>query len=74
MHTVPELAKHFRVSHEVVRSWITSGLLPAVNVAPVGSKRHHYRISQESLSQFEASRSSGKPKPTRMVQSVKEWV
>jgi hypothetical protein len=74
MLTLPEVARHFRVSPEVVKGWISSGLLAAVNVAPQGSKRRHYRISEANLSLFEQSRSSGKAKPSRVQAPVREWV
>jgi transposase len=74
MLTLPEVAKHFRVSTGVVKGWISSGLLPAINVAPQGSKRRHYRISEASLSLFETLRGTGNAKPSRVQAPVKEWV
>lgn len=49
-YTPPEVAKSFRVAVQVVRQWITSGKLRAMNIAASG--RPKYRITAESLRLF----------------------
>lgn len=50
-HTVPELIKMLRRSRESITDLITSGKLPAFDVA-AGSTNRQFRVTQESLDQF----------------------
>ena len=61
MLTLADLASRLRVSRSTAEGWITSGLLAAFNAAPVGSKRKQYRITEEDLARFQASRAFGQP-------------
>ena len=56
MLTVADLCERYGVSADTVRSWITSDQLEAINVAPAGSKRSFYRITEEALREFERGR------------------
>jgi hypothetical protein len=75
MLTIDDLRERFDCGRGAVISWIESGLLPAVDVSPFGSKRRQYRISEEALRQFELARAAG-AKPSRPVslKPVKQWV
>ena len=66
MLTPPTIAKRFGVKADTVRSWIHAGELPAINVAPSGSKKPSFRVSDEALKAFEQRRSGKAPaKPKR---------
>ncbi|HEX3658319.1 MAG TPA: helix-turn-helix domain-containing protein [Pirellulales bacterium] len=54
MFRVEEVAKYFRVTRKTVLSWIESGRMTAVDVAPVGSRRRHFRIMPETIVAFES--------------------
>ena len=49
---VRQIAIMCGVSRTTVTTWITSGLLPAVDFAPEGSKRHSYRVKTSDLEKF----------------------
>lgn len=50
--TVPEVAKHLRVSPDKVLGWIRSGALRAYNVTAQENGRPKYRVSREDLESF----------------------
>jgi len=60
--TVPEVAKILGISGTNVLFYIAKGELQAFN-SSMGTRRPRWKISQESLDAFIASRSSGKPDP-----------
>lgn len=53
MKTVPQVAELLQVSPAKIRTWITSGRMPAINVNLPGV-RASYRISEDGLREFEA--------------------
>jgi excisionase family DNA binding protein len=64
-HSVREVADHYGVSMRTVLQWIDNGSLHAVNVARhPGARRPHWRITDDSLQAFEATRIT-KPAPSR---------
>ena len=72
MHTVADLMLRFAVKDTTVLGWIKSGELKAVNVgrAP-GLKKPQWRISAESLAEFERSRTphaAPQPSPPKRKQ------
>lgn len=75
MLTIDDLRERFDCGRGAVISWIESGLLPAIDVAPANSARKQYRISEDSLRAFEQARAAG-AKPSRPVslKPVKQWV
>ena len=68
MFTISDLLDRYHgVSRITIVSWIESGELAAMDVAPSGSKRKRLRVTREALSDFERLRSIAKP-----VQEVQE--
>jgi len=63
MFTPPEIARRLRVKPERVIAWIRAGKLPAINVAQPGSRRPRFRISRESLEEYERTLAVHSPKP-----------
>ena len=66
--TVSEVADSLRVSRETVIRWVRSGSLAAVDISTDSKRPHqrtHWRISQESLSQFLENRSVQPPQRKR---------
>lgn len=61
MRTVKQLAEYYSVKMDTVLGWIHSGQLKAINVASVGSKRPRFRITDESVAEFELSRRTVSP-------------
>jgi excisionase family DNA binding protein len=60
-----EIAQRYHVDHSKVLAWIDRGELRAVNVANAGTRLPRWRITAESLDEFERNRSSvQQPKPT----------
>jgi hypothetical protein len=69
--SVPQLAKHYRVSPTKIYTWIARGELVAVNVAATLAARPQWRISREKLERFEKRRGSTPlPKPRRRRRSA----
>lgn len=61
---VKEVAQLRRVSVGTVLGWIASGELRAINVArKLGSKKPRWRITEEALTEFEATRTAIPPAP-----------
>ena len=58
MFSIPEVAERYSVTRNTVLGWIAAGLLAAIDVAPVGSKRKYYRVTPEALLAFEAKRTT----------------
>ncbi len=58
MFTLSEVCERYRVSREAALSWVSSGQLIGLDVAPAGSKRRRLRFSEEALRAFEQLRSS----------------
>lgn len=56
MLNLPQVAKLFKVSQENVRTWVKSGELRAIDVAPYGSKHRMYRFTDEAIHDFEQRR------------------
>lgn len=57
MLTVQDVKKRYAVSEQTVIGWIKSGELKAVNVGrKLGNKKPRWRISEEAIKAFEASR------------------
>jgi hypothetical protein len=63
--TVPQIAERLAVDRDCVTAWIKSKQLAAIDVSRNRSKLPRWRITPEALAEFEASRSSVKPKPER---------
>lgn len=62
--TPPQLAKRLGISEDKVYAWIDSGQLRAVNLAEhPHSERARWRISQEAIEEFLASRENKPPAP-----------
>jgi len=60
---VQDIARRFAVSTSTVSAWIANGELPAVNVSrSPSSLKPRWRISEQSLSEFEQRRASS-PSP-----------
>ena len=61
--SIKEIAEAHGVDESVVRHWITSGQLTALDVSKGNSKRggKRYRVTVASLEAFEASRMLSKP-------------
>jgi excisionase family DNA binding protein len=55
--TVPEVAKHLRVSPDKVLGWIRSGRLRAMNISETEGGRPKYRVGREDLDAFLQGRS-----------------
>ena len=63
--TVRDVAERYGVSEATVLAWIATGELRAFNASrSAGSKKPHWRISEDALTEFEARRSTA-PAPTR---------
>ena len=65
-YTVRDICNRFGVHEQTVLAWIHAGELKAVNVgvAP-GKKKPRWRVTQEALTAFEASRQATPPPPAR---------
>lgn len=75
MLTIDDIRDRFKVGRGAVLSWIESGQIAAINVAPANSTRKQYRISEESLRAFEAARATGKTQwRPQNLKPVKQWV
>lgn len=75
MFTIHEVAKHLRVTAGTVTSWIKTGQLGAIDLAPPKSKRRFFRVSQEQIAAFEKARLVGPPVRIKPIEKpVKEWV
>jgi len=57
----PAIAKRFQVKQQVVGKWIRSGELAAVDVSESRGRRPRWRVSQEALDAFLASRGNRPP-------------
>jgi hypothetical protein len=57
--TVPEFARHYRVSEDKVRSWIARGELRAVNTATALCGKPRWVIPPEAVAEFERRRRGG---------------
>ena len=73
MLTISEIQERYRTSRDAVLSWITSQQLKAIDVAPAGSRRHQYRVSEEALQEFERRR-SGQPAPSPPRRKPRQFV
>lgn len=60
-YSVTDLSRRWRVSGDKIRSFIRKGELVAVNMAANLSARPQWRITPESVEQFEKKRSSNPP-------------
>ena len=71
--TPNELAKVLRVSPDRIRSWITSGKLKALNLAPTRAGRPRFVILPHHLQEFERRHqaASSQPKPSQRPASLK---
>ncbi len=67
--TPPEIAKQMRVTPAKIINFIRSGELAAINVAERAGGRPRWRISQQSLDAFLASRANRRP--TKVVRRRK---
>lgn len=77
MLSPPKIAKRFGVKADTVRSWIHSGELRAINVAPSGSTKPSFRVSDEAIAEFQLKRGTQPPAPTRRRRkpsAVKQYV
>jgi hypothetical protein len=63
--TPAEYAEARRINADKVLGWIREGELSAINVAQCAGGRPRYRITLDSIAQFEASRRTG-PAPVVM--------
>jgi hypothetical protein len=71
--TVADLARRWRVGEDKVRAFLRKGELVAVNVAACLAGKPQWRITAESVKQFEQRRSSvPTPKPVRRRRQVAE--
>lgn len=76
MFTVADIQKRYAVGEATVLGWIRSGQLKAMNLGRTpGGKRPRWRITQEWLTAFEASRTQTpetprvrRPKPANVVE------
>ena len=63
--TVNAVAGRYGVSESTVLTWIASGELRAFNASKSAkSKKPHWRITEDALTEFESRRSTA-PAPTR---------
>jgi Helix-turn-helix domain len=60
-YTVADLCRRWRVGEDKVRTFLRRGELVGVNVAAALSGRPQWRITPESVEQFERRRSSAPP-------------
>jgi transposase len=61
-YTVHDLQERYGVGEHTILAWIRSGELRAINVGvSPGKKKPRWRISAESLAQFEAARTLATP-------------
>ena len=65
MMTPPEVAKIYRVKAATVINWIRTGQLRAINIARRGTVRPRFRISVDSLEDFDRSRTVDAIPPRR---------
>jgi excisionase family DNA binding protein len=65
-YSIKQVAERFGVSIKTVLLWIKSGELRAVNCSrSLASKKPRYRVSQESLTEFELLRQAPTASTTR---------
>jgi transposase len=62
--TVRQVAARYGINPSKVIYWIRTGALRGVNIAHRHGGRPRWRISSESLAEFEAARSATPPIPT----------
>lgn len=77
MFTISDLLDRYQgVSRVTIVSWIESGELAAMDVAPSGSKRKRLQVTRESLSDFERLRSLVKPVPDvqELPKNIKQYI
>lgn len=60
----PAIAKRFHVKQQIVGEWIRTGELKAVDVSERRGGRPRWRVSQQALDEFLATRSNRKPAAT----------
>jgi len=60
MLNLREVADHFGVSTQTVKSWINGGLLAAIDVSGAEGKNKQYRIEPEAVEDFIRIRGSKK--------------
>jgi hypothetical protein len=72
--TPPQIAKQLAVdTKKVIKHWIKSGELKAVNVASAAGGRPRYRVDPAELARFLLSRSTTiAPKPKRKARRSEE--
>lgn len=61
--SVPQVAEELGISPDKVCDWIGRGELAAVNIAHRAGGKPRWRISEDALAAFLASRSSTPPSP-----------
>jgi len=63
--TVGQVAERYQVSVKVVRGWIRTGELTAMDVGKTkASAKPRWRVKPEAMAEFEALRTpNGRPKP-----------
>jgi excisionase family DNA binding protein len=65
--TIPEVCERYGVTAKIVRSWVRSGELRALNVSrSQTSRKPRWRITQSALDAFEALRTPT-PAPPRVA-------
>lgn len=77
MFTISDLLDRYRgVSRVTIVSWIESGELAAMDVAPSGSNRKRLRVTRDALADFERARSIAKPvQPVReLPKNIKQYI
>lgn len=67
--TVDEYAERLRVSRDKILGWIRSGKLKALNTSD--ATRPQYRITLESIEQFERGLESSTPLPAKQRRRTK---
>jgi hypothetical protein len=72
-YSVADLCRRWKIGEDKVRAFLRKGELVAVNVATNLSGRPRWRITPESVEQFERRRSSAPPpRPVRRRKRTKE--
>lgn len=67
MLNITDVCERLGVSRDTVLSWIGQGQMSAVDVAPAKSTRKMYRIAEQDLQAFLASRAIGKHKTAALT-------
>ena len=70
-YSVKELQERYGVGEHTILGWIKTGELRATNVARKTGTRPKWRISPESLAEFELHRESGAPPVTKAKRKQK---